>query len=268
MKYILSALSLCYLTTSLLQADIIMGVVPQQSPLKLLKVWKPVADHLSKKTGEKVTFKTEKSIEKFAQALYNGAYDFAYVNPHQYIIAHQKQGYLAKIRAEKNIRGILVMKYGTDIKKLKDKNARYLFPSPTAFAATLLTKYDLIQRYNVSIETLNNAHYVNSHDSVYKGISRGVGDVGGGIERTFRNISDSKLKNDIHIVHVTPAYPSHPFVFKADMNERHKEAIGDALLNIPKSLLNTLSIKKLKKINHSEYDSVQALMLKLQITSK
>lgn len=263
MKPILIMLSTVYILSTSLHADIVMGVVPQQSPLKLLKVWSPIAKFLSEQTGEKIIFKTEKSINQFEKVLYSGGYDFAYVNPYHYVIANKKQGYTAEVRANKDIKGILVMKNGKTTDNIK--NANFLFPSPNAFAATLLTKYDLIQKYGVKIDRLNKALYVNSHDSVYKGVSRGIGDIGGGIERTLNNLNDTKAKNSIHVVHATKAYPSHPFAFKANMSKTDKKKIVDALLDIPKPLLKALSMKSLKRIKHSEYNSVKELAIKLKI---
>ncbi len=268
MKYIYTILTFFTIATTSLHADIIMGIVPQQSPLKLLKVWKPISTYLSEQTGEKIIFKTEKSINKFEEVLYNGGYDFAYMNPYHYVVANKKQNYIAHVRANKNIRGILVMKTGSSLEKLKDKNSRYLFPAPNAFAATLLTKYDLVQKFGVSIEVLNNALYVNSHDSVYKGISRGIGNIGGGIERTYKNMNDKNVKKSLNIVHTTKAYPSHPFAFKPSMKKEVRKKIVDALLKMPEPLLKALSVKKLKKINHTEYDSVKSLAIKLQIMPK
>ncbi len=263
LHYITLAISL--LTLQHLCADIIMGVVPQQSPLKLQKVWQPIAKYLSDKTGETVIFKTEKSINTFEKVLYAGGYDFAYMNPYHYVVAHKKQGYNAKVRAKKNIRGILVMNTENDVEKLKDKAARYLFPAPNAFAATLLTKYELVKKFNVNADVLKKARYVNSHDSVYKAVSRGIGDIGGGIERTFNNMNDTQTKEKLHIVHTTKAYPSHPFAFKADMNRLKAQRIIDALLEMPEPLLKALSVKALKKINNDEYKSVKELAILLNI---
>lgn len=76
---------------------------------------------------------------------------------------------------------------------IKDKN--FLFASANAFAATLLTKYELSKKYNIYIDKNKTFTYVNSHDSVYKGIARGIGDVGGGIERTFNALDDMEVKS-------------------------------------------------------------------------
>ena len=261
----LSFITLLLCMSSLVSGDIIMGVVPQQSPLKLLKVWSPIAKYLTKTTGEKVVFKTEKSIPKFEEVLYSGGYDFAYMNPYHYVLAHKKQNYLAAIRSSKNIFGIIIVQSAKDIKNMDLLHARYVFPAPNAFAATLLTKYDLVNEYGVDIRTLNKSHYVNSHDSVYKTVSRGFGDIGGGIERTFNNITTSSLKESLNIIHKTKAYPSHPFAFKSSMDKLTKQKLTTALLNMPKNLLKSLSMKELIKIEHSEYDSVKELALKLDL---
>lgn len=265
MKKISFLLTLIVLSSSILNAEIIMGIVPQQSPLKLQKVWQPIAMYLSEKTGEKIVFKTEKSINKFEDILYAGGYDFAYMNPYHYVIAHKKQDYIAKVRATKSIKGILVMKKGSSRKMLNDNNARYLFPSPNAFAATLLTKFELIEKFKVDPKVLQKARYVNSHDSVYKATSRGIGDVGGGIERTFRNLNDTHTKKSLVIVHTTKAYPSHPFAFKPTLDKQIVDKIVEALLHMPKPMLKSLSMKALKKIDHDEYMSVEKLALKLEI---
>lgn len=252
-------------TSSLVSGDIIMGIVPQQSPLKLLKTWSPIAEYLTKKTGEKVIFKTEKSIEKFEETLYSGGYDFAYMNPYHYVQAHKQQNYIATVRSSKNIFGVLVVQNAKDIKEMNLKNAQYVFPSPNAFAATLLTKYDLVNKYGVDIKILNKARYVNSHDSVYKTISLGLGDIGGGIERTFTNIRNSALKDNLSIVHKTKSYPSHPFAFKSSMNTKTKQKLTEALLSMPKSLLGPLNMKELITIDHDEYKSIKKLALKLNL---
>ena len=256
-----------YLSIGLLQSDVIMGVVPQQSPTKLLQTWRPIAEYLSEKIGEKVVFKTEKSIPEFESVLYSGGYDFAYMNPYHYVVAHKKQKYMAYVRAKKNIKGLVAANKKSKM-NFTDANAQYVFPSPNAFAATLLIKYDLLQKYGVSLETLSKARYVNSHDSVYKVIARGFGDFGGGIERTYKAIQDESVKSQLKILYHTSEYPSHPFAFKSTMRGDKRQAIVDALLSIPDPLLAPLKMKKLKLVNNEEYDVVKDLAIKLQVMEK
>lgn len=262
MKKIILGLSLSFVT--LFATNITLGVVPQQSPLKLSKKWLKITTYLKNETGINVVFNTEKSIPQFENSLYRGNYDIAYMNPYHFIVAKDKQNYRAFVRAKKNIVGILVAKEEQinfeDTENLKGK--RFLFPAPNAFAATLLTKYELRNKYGFDIEKDAKALYVNSHDSVYKGISRNIGYLGGGIIRTFNNFTENSDKDKINIVYKTKPYPSHPFAYHPRVSRTVINKIEKAIINMPKDLKAILSIKEFKKIDNSEYDIIEDLKVK------
>lgn len=242
------------------------GVVPQQSPLILIKSWAPVIQYLEKETGEKIDLKIENSIPKFEELLYSGAYDIAYMNPYHYIIANEKKAYKAKIRADENLVGILVVSKNSTINNIVDvKGKKFLFASPNAFAATLLTKYELSKKYNINIEKNEQFTYVNSHDSVYKGVARGIGDIGGGIERTFNALEDTEAKETLKILYKTQAYPSHPIAFSSSVSEDVQKKFINALINMPKNLLEDLSMEHIIKTNDKEYDIVRDIAKELSL---
>ncbi len=252
-------------TLSLLAKDVIFGVVPQQSPAILIEKWTPVVNYLSKTTGLNIVLNIEKSIPEFEKHLNNGAYDIAYMNPYHYVVANKKQGYLASVRDTEMIVGILVSRKDADINSIDFSKMKYLFPSPLAFAATLVTKYEIEEKYSINIDKNCSLMYVNSHDSVYKGVARGIGDIGGGIERTFNNIEDKETKEKLKIIYTTAPYPSHPIAFHPRMSAKESKLLQDAFLSIPSNILNDLSMKKLIEINDSEYATVRKLSEKLEI---
>ncbi len=252
--------------TALFGENLTFGVVPQQSPMKLMQDWKPIVDYLEKATGDRITLKVERSIPEFEKILYSGGYDIAYMNPYHYVVAHKKEGYIASVRDEKNLIGILVVRKESgisDISMLKGK--QFLFPSPDAFAATLLNKYELLKKYNIDVEHGEKFRYVNSHDSVYKGVSRGVGDVGGGVQRTFDDLNDIKAKESLITIYKTKAYPSHPFAMKSSMSDKTKTKLAKAFLEMPVEFLNSLSMKHLIEAKDSDYDSVRDISKVLPI---
>ena len=248
---------------SLYAKDITLGIVPQQSPLKLSKTWLEITKYLNEQTGLNIVFKTEKSIPEFEKKLYEGSYDLAYMNPYHFIVANEKQNYEAFLRAKKNIVGILVSKDdNVDFSFENLKGKKFLFPAPNAFAATLLAKFELKNKYNFDIDEHAEVLYVNSHDSVYKGVSRDVGYIGGGIVRTFNSFVDTNDKEKIKIVYTTQDYPSHPFAYNPKIPTQIVEKIQDAFMKMPKELKDTLSIKEFKIINSSEYDVIKDIKLK------
>ena len=243
---------------------ITLGVVPQQSPFRLMKVWSPIVEYLENETGEKITLKIERSIEKFEKTLYSGGYDVAYMNPYHYVVAHNKQGYLAQVRAKKNLVGILVANKNSDLSSpFNFKNKTFLFPAPNAFAATLLTKYELLKNFNVNVDKDEKFLYVNSHDSVYKGVARGIGEVGGGIERTLNNLQDKQTKDSLLVVYKTQAYPSHPFAFHPSMKDEVKNKFTQSLLRMPTNLLQALSMKEMIKTDNAEYEIIRDMAKEL-----
>lgn len=142
------------------------------------------------------------------------------------------------------------------------KNKTFLFPAPNAFAATLLTKFELKEKFNFDIEKDAKILYVNSHDSVYKGIARDVGYLGGGIIRTFNNLKDPIDKSKIHIVYKTSPYPSHPIAYNKRVKKEDIKKLEKAFLNMPSELKALLSIKEFIKTNTSEYDSIKKIGIK------
>ena len=69
------------------------GVVPQHTATVLARRWTPFLNYLSEKTGYRINFKTAKDIPTFEERLAAGEYDFAYMNPYHYIVAHRNVGY-------------------------------------------------------------------------------------------------------------------------------------------------------------------------------
>ncbi len=250
-------------TTYLLSTEITIGIVPQQSPLKLSKKWLKVTNYLYEETGIKVIFKTEKSIPKFEKELYAGNYDISYMNPYHFIIANKKQGYQAFTRANKNIVGIVLSKETkVDFTTANLKGKTFLFPAPNAFAATLLPKLEFKSKFNFDIDKEARVLYVNSHDSVYKGISRDIGYLGGGIIRTYNNFIDKNDKDKLHIVYKTSPYPSHPIASHPRVSQDVVTKIQNAFINMPEDVKKVLSIKAFKITDSKEFDVIQQLGVK------
>jgi phosphonate transport system substrate-binding protein len=250
-------------TSILFSKTLVFGVVPQQSPHKLYKAWKPFIDYLSKDIGVKIIFKTEKSISKFEKNFYSGTYDIAYSNPYHYVLAHKLQNYNAIMRFNKKIVGILVVNKDSNIKLFSDiKNEDFLFPAPKAFGATILTKYDVMNKLSFDIDKSKKIRYVNSHDSVYLGIQRGIGKVGGGIIRTFNRF---KYKEQLKIIYKTDQYPSHPISISNKISKKLLNKIKNSLLSIPVKFIKPINKKQLIKTNNEEHDIVKQLAIKLKI---
>ena len=174
------------LSGSVMAESMSFGVVPQQSAAKLAALWTPVLSYLSDKTDIELRFETATDIPTFERRLLQGKYDVAYMNPYHFTFFNEHRGYQALAhRNDKKIQGIVVVSKKSSITSLEELEGQEIaFPSPAAFAASLLPRGEL-RKKGINFTP----KYVNSHDSVYKTVAKGFFLAGGGIGRTYNNIS-------------------------------------------------------------------------------
>ena len=240
------------------------GVVPQQSAAELAKAWTPILNYLGERSGIPLRFATAKDIPTFEQRLAAGEYDVAYMNPYHYAVFHRAPGYqaLAKER-DRMLKGIVVVRKDApyaDIGGIAEGTVA--FPGPTAFAATILPQAAL-KKLGVAIVP----RYVASHDSVYLVVARGLAVAGGGIPRTFDNLS-AEVRDQLRILWTTPGYPPHAIAthprLPAAAAARLQAAMADMAAD-PKGaeLLRTIGFKGLVAAQDRDYDEIRRLDIQL-----
>ncbi len=241
------------------------GVVPQQSAKRLAKLWAPILAHISQESGIKLQFKTAKNIPEFEKRLAAGDYDFAYMNPYHFTVFNQDPGYQAvAVRKNQPIKGILVVRKDSDIQSLQSLSKHKLaFPSPAAFAASVLPRAELSNN-QITFEP----KYVSSHDSVYLGVAKGIFPAGGGVKRTFNN-TNPKIKEQLKVLWTSEAYTPHAIAAHPNIEKPVYEAIQQSFVAMHsnskgKTLLKSLKIKNgLITAKDSDWDDVRGLGLDL-----
>ena len=241
------------------------GVVPQQSAKRLATLWTPVLHYISQQSGIKLHFRTAKNIPEFEKQLAAGEYDFSYMNPYHFTVFNQNPGYKAlAVRKNQPIRGIVVVKKDSPIQSLAELEQQTLaFPSPAAFAASVLPRAELA---NGNIN--HRSQYVSSHDSVYLNVAKGLFPAGGGVKRTLNN-TNPKIKEQLRILWTSAAYTPHAIAFHPDIPPADQSLIQQAFINmsndpVGKQLLISLKIKHgLIKASDTDWDDVRNLGLEL-----
>lgn len=236
------------------------GIVPQQSAKKLARLWGPIMARLSEDSGITLKFATAKNIPTFEQRLAAGEYDFAYMNPYHFTVYNKAPGYQALARQEnKSIQGIVVVRKESKLESLSELNNETLaFPSPAAFAASLLPQAKL---KNSDIDY--KARYVSSHDSVYLAVSRGLMPAGGGVMRTFNNTSP-EVRDNLKIFWKTEKYTPHAFAAHPNVPAEDSQSLQQALLKLNQSesgadLLEKIKFKGIESAQNTDWDDVRAL---------
>lgn len=237
-----------------------IGIVPQQSAKKLAKLWTPILKEISKRSEVKVHFKTAKDIPTFEKRVLKGDYDLAYMNPYHYTVFHKKPGYIAFAkRKNKKIQGIIVVANSSNIKNIKEFNGKTLvFPSPAAFAASIITRAYL-KANGITIKP----KYVSSHDSVYRNIEKGFAVAGGGIVRTLKSL-DPEIRSKLKVFWKSPGYTPHAFAYHPKSSKDSVNKVIKAILSLDddpkgKKLLERLKFSGIKPAKNSDWDDVRRL---------
>ncbi len=217
------------------------GFVPQQSATVLAKRWIPVLREINKSTKLNLVFATAPDIPTFEKRLLQGEYDFAYMNPYHYTVFSEKPGYRAFAKQkDKWITGIIVVAKDSSIESIHDLEGRQLaFPSPAAFAASILTQ-GLLKQNKVRITP----KFVSSHDSVYRAVAAGLMVGGGGIMRTFNTV-EKDVSQKLRVLTTTPKYTPHAFAYHPRMKEEVVQVVAQAFYQLAESEQGSNALKML-----------------------
>ncbi|MCH2204059.1 MAG: phosphate/phosphite/phosphonate ABC transporter substrate-binding protein [Fuerstiella sp.] len=250
-----------------------LGIVPQQAPADIERNWGRLAEYLSQAIGKDVLVKTAPSIPEFEDRCRAGVYDLSYMNPYHYTVFAQDPGYRAMAKQkDKSIIGILVVRKDGDDQVEDDPSEAVLsqfqgekaaFPSPAAFAASLLTRAEF-KKQNVDIDEV----YVRTHNSVFEGVANGIFPIGGGVMRTLNSIGPD-VKEKLHIYwksrpHTPHAFAAHPRVTDEDFQKVQTALCSPELYEDPtlkEKILQPIRFKGFVKADDADWDDVRALDL-------
>ncbi len=231
-----------------------VGVVPQYDQRQLFEIWKPLLDELQRRTGLSFRLASVPTIPVFQKEFLNGSYDFAYTNPYDLLQARKSRGYAPIVRDRVALRGILVVRKDSPIKKLSELNNKVVaFPSPNALGASLLMRADLSRLHRVSVVPL----YVKTHGSVYLHVVKGLAEAGGGVQKTLEE-QEKPIQDSLRILYTTRDIPSHPIVVHPRVPGRDAEKVRHAFLEMAateegRKLLSKIPMKQPVSTSMDDY---------------
>jgi phosphonate transport system substrate-binding protein len=204
-----------------------VGIVPQQAPGELARLWTPVLKYLEEKTGLALQFETAKDVATFDKRMLAGGYDIVYANPLAYAVAlHPRLGYEAFAREkDRKLVGLLVVRKDSRYQSVADLAASELaFPAEAALAASVIPRAQLDK-----LGIAYTPHYLGSHDSVFLAVAKGLYAGGGGVARTLEMLP-GPTKEQLRVLWTSAGLPPHPFA-------AHPKVSADIVLKLQAALV-------------------------------
>lgn len=205
-------------------------IVPQLPPAATFSRWAPLLEKVGQKAGLCFDLVIPDSISAFEAVLWNGKTDFAFSNPYHEVVAKKRKGYVPLlIDSRTRLSGLVVVRSDSAIENVQQlKGKEVAFPSPNAFAASLLIRAELAKQ-GIHIFP----KYLKTHANVYRSVA--VGDIaaGGGVNNTLMREEDG-LRKSLKVIYQTSAYAPHPLVAHPRVPNKVRERLTSAVLDLTK----------------------------------
>jgi len=245
---------------------LLMGVFPRLDADETLKLYKPMADHLSNELGRPVWLEVSKDFSSFWKATNSGRYDIVHYNQYHYVKTHKELGYEAILMneeyGESSITGSLVVRKDsglTSVKELKGKKIIFgggpMAMQSHIFARYLLQMSGLVFGKDYSFEFAPNPPAGIVAVSSGKAAAAGTGDKVLLLPVVARQIKVSEMAYLVRGVQL----PHLPWAVKKDMPKALRSKIQGLMVDMKnthtgRGILRKAKLTGLVPANDSDYD--------------
>lgn len=238
------------------------GIVPQGSPSSVLTSWQPLVTFLAEALDHPIVAVTQTDIPTFEACVHQGAYDIAFMNPYHYAVFSRSTGYRAIAqRGDEALVGHLIVLADGPVRSIADLAGQEIaFPSPAAFAASILVRAQL-DAEGIDYTPL----YTRSQESGYLAVARGLLVATGGENRTFEAFRRGHpAYENLQVIQSTEAFAAHPIAVAPWISQSMADQIVTVLAEIhlaAPAVLEPLAIGHFTAASDADYGDVRALAI-------
>jgi len=241
---------------------LVMGVHPYKPVSDLYKMFKPIADYVSQKTGKPVEFRIGKNYAETAELVGKGDVDFAFIGPALYVEARSKYNVspLAQIinDGKPSFYGVVVVKKGSGISSISALKGRTFAFGDRESTLTHVVPLYMLMEAGVQLSDLKQYAFVGSHDNVALNVVRGSFDAAG----LQPDIAAKYKDQGLEVIARSADLPEHVFVATKSLDAATMAMIQNALLSMDAALLKGIkgSVSGIKKFNDKDFDVLRKIM--------
>ncbi len=209
------------------------GAFPMIAVGQMHSVFSPVAAEFAKALGHPVLFRTKPTFAEFREQLSLETYDFAVVQPFDYVLAHDKYHYLPLARFEKPLKGSFMVLADNPLRGLQDLRGKKVAVPPTTAAVTLMAKKAL-QDAGFDLKRDIELQYTKSHDSCLQLVMTKSVEACVSSPRAV-SLFEEKWGKRFRALYLTPSIPNTLFVVHRRVPRQVREALLKTVTSWPGS---------------------------------
>lgn len=216
------------------------GVFPYLPTNRIKKVYAPIAKDFEKTIGQTVTMRTKRSYKDFRKALFREEYDIAFIQPYDYIEAHDKYNYLPMVRRKTPLQPVIIVKKDSKLKDLQELKGKVL-ATPSALSAVSKVTDQVLNKNGIDVKTEINRKYKKNHFACMQSVIIGEAAACGTALRALKHFGDVKMKDKFKILYQAKDMPNSLFVVHKRVPENQRQKLIASILEWP----NTVEGRKL-----------------------
>jgi len=234
----MAAFAVICLLAGVASAEIKFGILPRLSATELYGMFNPLAEYLSKETGEKVSLVIPKDFDAFKAAVKARQMDIGFANSLIYVQLRKEANVdllalSAEAKAGTKFRGIIIARKDSGIEKLQDLKGKRLVFVEKDSAAGYIFQMLLLSKAGLDVhKDFTTLPFAKKHDNVSMAVFNKAADAGGIREDDFDKMKDKVDLSQLKIVGYTDYFPNWPVFGASKLNKGTAEKIKAALLKL------------------------------------
>ncbi len=240
----------------------LLGVFPHLPSRELEAVFSPIAAEFGKAISKPVRFRSTSSYAKFIERIDEQLYDFAFMQPFDYVDAAKKYGYLPLATRDEPLSAIVAVRSDSPINSLEDLKGKIVALPPQTAAVSRLTKatfHDLGFAFDQDIRF---SHTL-SHSSCLQQVLIKLVDACGTAAPALR-FFQKEMAQVMRIVGESKAIPHSLFVVHPRVPESERQKVLATILSWGnteegRKILQRGAFMPFKVISDQDYDVVRAM---------
>lgn len=219
-------------------AEIRFGILPRLSSMELHTMFTPLAEYLSKETGEKVTLVIPRDFEAFKEAVKSGQVDMGFANSLIYVqlrkgVSLDPVALSSEPKSGTRFRGIIITRKDNGIMKPQDLKGKKISFVDKDSAAGYIFQMLLLNKAGLDVhKDFTTLPFAKKHDNVTMAVFNKAADAGGIREDDLDKMKDKVDLNQIRIIGYTDYFPNWPVFVTTKLDKAVAARIKAALLKL------------------------------------
>lgn len=237
------------------------GVFPHMPLKKLHEVYSPIAMDLEEHVDKHIVLMTKPYYKLYKAELNEGYYDIAFIQPFDYIEAHDKQGYIPIAGRAEDLSAIMVVLKASTYETITDIQDKVIASAPAEAAVTKMMLVDLSKKGHRPLDDFT-ISYSKNHFVCLQKVVDGEAVACITASRAVKYFNQEKGLDTFRVIYTTQKLPHALFVVHPRVPQEIREKFQKRILLWDKeektrAMLQKGMLMNFKQATDADYDRIR-----------